>query len=501
MSHLLSRFKACANCLMLCTLTGCWYVPVRVDPQLAAPAASLDPSRLSPDSRPVVVVRYPSLVADDAMDAFHRQLMLAHADAEAPSKKVAPHAPAMANEILTKTAYYVLELHQTLQRALPPRTVLLQPEQVVVDSTGKLALRPSIAPPPHAVVIDFWIDVASVRFIESRPWFNDTFGRELTARLTIHSADPTLPVSRRLLASTGAPTQAKDGSPGFTFANMLDGVEYHYRPKASGFDGVPVIKRRPAAAGKYFAFTNRGYACEPEAVYLDAAGPDGTAASPFGAVWELYSNLLVDYLNTLDLASAARPTTSAYASTIDPALANEIRGGRCGPGDGRYDLVASFAAAERDFVAAQDQAMYRAIYRGPFGDAVRQSRAAEQRVVDAQQASRDRRTQSALLAGLSSFAYSTSAANGAISSQQNALAQATVLGGAVAGGIREQRAVQAVFASMRNHFERIQDAATEVMIRTSKGERRIRASGLAELREQFRQVYAEEFSASPASAR
>ena len=171
-------------------------------------ASVVDLSRSQADA--MVVLRYPAVVADEALDAYYRTF-----EQNAIGGRVdRDNMPQMetdrvAQSIITKSNYYVMSLYRELANGLPKDSVLLSPHVIDVDANKRLTSRPLLATEqvPSVITIDFSV----YSFPDPRKMMDSpplTFGDIVTPLFVIHANRWTRAPTNGLLLSSEALVEA-----------------------------------------------------------------------------------------------------------------------------------------------------------------------------------------------------------------------------------------------------------------------------------------------------
>jgi hypothetical protein len=363
-------------------------------------------------------------------------------------------------EAVAKTAYYALELYQRMVARLPEQGVLLQPVHVVRAADGFRFEYPMILP-PTVMVVDLFA------YVGKQPLNAGTFGDRLALWMK---------------AAT-----ATEASPS-TLGHLFGSANLKVYETVPGNDG-PRFK-----PGEMVRIATKSIDL-PAGEIQTGDKPTAGAANgvPSRRFFEGIVSLSSDALNGLDHRVALRPGRAAYAHYFDPDLASRIRLGAMDAADTpKVQLLEQFEKVEREFLVAQQRSLVETLYFGPFGNRMRELRAAE---LKQQQSHRTRQAvmiATAILGGLAtgiSTAQSvgTPQANLALQQQQQFLSSMASLG---------QQAKSAEAAQLQAFATGAADLISEQTksVVTAEGQRtEITAKDLLGLREQLLAFYRQTF--------
>jgi hypothetical protein len=421
--------------------------------------SSLDkPTPLAPTARSaghgLVQIRFPIITDDeDTFRAWYRTFSGWEGSEE-------PFPANAHREAVAKTAYYALELYQRMIARLPEQGVLLQPVHVVQGSDGFRFKSPMVLP-PTVMVVDL------VAYVGREPLNAGTFGDRLSLSM------------RAATAPEASPT---------TSGHLFGSANLKIYENVPGNDGP---RFKPGEMVRIATKSIDLPASEVEAADKPTTGAEN--GFPSRRVFDGIVSLSSDVLNSLDHREALRPGRAAYAEYFDPDLAARIRAGSVDGADtAKAQLLEQFEKVEREFLVAQQRSLVDTLYRGPFGNRMRDLRAAE---LKQQQSHRTRQAvmmATAILGGLATGISTmrtagTPQANLALQQQQQFLSSMASL---------SQEAKSATAAQLVAFATGVSDLISEQTksVVTAEGQRaEVTAKDLQGLREQLRAFYRQTF--------
>lgn len=346
----------------------------------------------------MVVIRYPAVVQQDALPAFHAAFERNAIGGKVDLDDGIPLASdRVAQAIIAKSAYYVMSLYRELSRSLPEATVLLSPHVIERDANERLTSRPLLASEqvPSVVTIDFSVysfpDPAEM--MDAPPL---TFGDLVTPLFVIHANHWASPSTHGLLLSSEALVEAawtlsREQAAGRIDAmrgagdvpvRPLDFVRFLDRGDM-GFSGLPLkspgASRREVVAVEVHPLEK--IRMDPDRMLRMENDP---GQDPFAdAFVRGAASRIVTELNTADHDRATFFERQAALATFDPELARAFLSRPVPePVRVRLQMAEALLKAERTFLAAQSDALYAGAYEGVYGSQMRQMIAAEFRTLE-----------------------------------------------------------------------------------------------------------------------
>jgi len=350
----------------------------------------------------MVVIRYPAVVSEDALDAYYRSFEQNAIGGEVDrSETPAMETDRVAQAIIAKSNYYVMSLYRELARALPKDSVLLSPHAIEVDENARLTSRPLLATEQVPSVIS--IDFSVYSFPDPRKMMDSpplTFGDIVTPLFVIHANRWVMAPTNGLLLSSEALLEAswllaREQAAEQVTALLVQGrapdrpldfVRFLDRGDMS-FADLPV--KSPGQSRKEVVAVE----VHPiEKIRMDPAavsrqGTDVTV-DPFAEEFvKGAATRIVTALNRADHDRATFFERQAALSEFDPELGIALLS-RSGSEDlrARLQMGEALLKAERTFLSAQSAALYEGAYDGTYGDQMRRMIRAEFNLLE------DRRT-------------------------------------------------------------------------------------------------------------
>lgn len=462
------------------------------DPPTLADQAADTPALL-------VTIEYPVAVDPSAYPAFRgiwkrSNMRTGHLLGTYRSRyAVEPAVDGMINEQLAKSAFHALTLYRRLTQLLPADRVSLQPREITVDDSGRLAYKRSGPQIPSALLVDFSVSTALYRAVEGRLWYPDTFGTQFGPRAVIFQGVGAGGVEERLLAGWGAPYQDAQGTA--SSPSYLDVLQWpEERSLVPGYSES--ASTRPAQKGRYFSFGFLAYSLAAEEAAAWAAA-EGSGADPFRDPIDLFAYVVVDLLN--EHPELVRQATLAYAEAYDPALAATLgHSGQVTAPHQAYDTFRKCAEVERKMLHAQDTEFAAALRDGEFGSSMRAMLAAELDFERRATALQNQYTAAALAGTVASVTSSVYVAEGLISPQQNLTIQMQLLRSSAERHEAQGDSLHDLASLFARQLSRTLAAQNEYTVAIAGADQKINAQTFADLRTKLQRVYA--LAAGPVAA-
>jgi hypothetical protein len=357
----------------------------------------VDSSRSKADA--MVVIRYPAIVDDDAVEAyfaaFEAHAIGASFESDGQTRRDSWN---IAQSIIAKSNYYTMSLYRELQDALPPTTVLLSPHLVMLDENNQLTSRPLLASEeiPSVITVDFnvYSHPDPRKMMDSEPL---TFGDIVTPLFVVHSNRWLRPSTYGLLLSSSplldsAWEQAKhqaeeqvrirfEGSDD-NFRRPLDFVNF----LQTGSQRYPDIPLKSVGEARREVIAVEQYPVEK--IWMDgqivAELANNHEIDPFAVDFAKGAATRIEIaLNRVDHDRATFFTRQRALARFDQDLADSFLAQSTDPNvRARLMMAERLIEAERKFLAAQTASLYEGTYSEGYGDQSRQMIAAEYRLLE-----------------------------------------------------------------------------------------------------------------------
>lgn len=347
----------------------------------------------------MVVIRYPAMVAEDALRAYYRSFEQHAIGAEYTSDiQTRRDSENIAQSIITKSNYFAMSLYRELQEDLPDYSVLLSPHLILLDEQGGLISRPLLAAEeiPSVLNIDFNIysHPDPSKIMDSEPL---TFGDIITPLFVVHANRWLRPSTHGLLLSSNpllesaweqAEIQAEEQfqsrfeQSGELYRRPLDFVSFLQH----GSRSIPDIPLKSIGVGRREVIAVEQYPVEK--IRMDgevvAALASDQSVDPFTTDFVDGAATRIEVaLNRVDHDRATFFARQQSLARFDPDLANAFLA-RSGSQRvlARLQMAETLIEAERKFLATQSASLYEGIFDGLFGNQMRQMVAAEYRLLE-----------------------------------------------------------------------------------------------------------------------
>jgi GGDEF domain-containing protein len=486
------------------------------DAKMGTPPSSLDPSLyMDKSGAPLVVIRFPVAVEPGIKYEFvqwfaARQGLWKDQSGLWVLEGTAGGDDAVMQYALaefTKTAYYAADLYKTLAARLPSGTVFLEPQTVCRDSDGILRTESAVQTRLPQAYVDFWVER---RIINHSPQMGATSASSMGHKLIPHLSVGDVRVDE----STGKWSlypivgwsihNFHTASDGDNYVNAL----YRYPQNLAEMDNTwadvdkvlsdTASDSRPIQRGHFFKSDWLCYTTTSDDITNYAAAGDD-AASPFQPIWDYYSNLIVESVNT-DSAKGQTDgnlSEAVYASLFDDALASRIRSGHTAPNDQiKQNMIRQLCQFENQMICRQDANFVARIHGGEFAKSFRQTQVAESTYLTQFQSAVNEDTTQFVIALLCLSASVGAEASHPMPpaqvSQLNEQNQNLIETASLSEQTRDSN-ISALAASMHSCLNRTEGSQTAFLLRTQSGVQRIEAKGIADLRDKFRVVYRNNF--------
>jgi hypothetical protein len=430
----------------------------------------------------LVVLRYPAQIEPEALTRIRPAVRASYDQSEIKgdiAKLPDGEIDRAVLNHLAKTTYYVFELYQYLSRQLPPSSVLLHPIKVTVDRQGRLQGQAASTLLPTVLILDFQVSVVPIDVLR---YGDQTFGHWIAPELGLTTSFQAWPSTLGTIATRGSyePALAFDpmaGPEGAGRTSYLRDLNKHF-----GLDfRAPGYKERqysglPIKWDRLLQLPKITYHMPTEEMVAQAKSSGGPGEHPPArALHDMIGAIVVGALRETDQYLATRDAWIRYISLYDSELGQRWpRWPRSEQDSERLRLIAKFAATERRFLTDQDSETVREVYRGAFGDSMRQLFAAELET-------RERSVQAVNRAN--ALAVVTMVAGGLTGDVGRSISQLAALDQQLA------REASGLTSAFRNHFGRIQSQQAVYVIETSEGQTQVRGQTLAELRDAMKDAY------------
>lgn len=357
----------------------------------------VDKSRSAADA--MVVIRYPAIVDDEAVDAYYRAF---EKNAIGGSYESDPQtrrdSQNIAQAIIAKSNYFAMSLYRELQDQLPPTSVLLSPHLLMLDENNELTSRPLLASEeiPSVITIDFnvYSHPDPRKMMNSEPL---TFGDIVTPLFVVHSNRWLRPSTHGLLLSSSPLMEAaweqaeEQADEQFRIRYEQSGERYK-RPLdyvtflQSGQSRYPDIPLKSVGEARREVIAVEQYPVEK--IWMDGQivgrlAQDHTI-DPFAEDFAKGASTRIEIaLNRVDHDRATFFARQQSLARFDPDLAvafltrSESENVRA-----RLMMAERLIEAERKFLAAQSASLYEGTYAEGYGDQSRQMITAEYRLLE-----------------------------------------------------------------------------------------------------------------------
>jgi hypothetical protein len=347
----------------------------------------------------MVVIRYPAVVAEDAMPAYYRSFeQHAIGGPLELDNRLRQDTDRIAQSIISKSTYFAMSLYREFRDELPPHSVLLSPHVIELDDENTLTSRPLLASEeiPSVVTIDFNV----YSFPDPREMMNSeplTFGDIVTPLFVVHSnrwlRAPTnglLLSSQPLLVSAWnqsehqaeEQTQSRLNDSAFEFRRPLDFVSFlqHGHESAAGLPLKSAGQsRREVTAVEVHPLEKIRMDSDAVAVLTRDFSVDPFAEDFVKGA----ATRVVTALNGADHDRATFFARQIALSRFDPALGEAfLSRSRSEDLRARLALGETLIEAEKKFLSAQSESLYQGSYEGVYGDQMRQMIEAEFRLLE-----------------------------------------------------------------------------------------------------------------------
>jgi len=357
----------------------------------------IDTSKSQADA--MVVIRYPAVVADDALPAYYRSFEQNAIGGKAElNGQRRMETDRVAQSIVAKSNYYAMSLYREFRDGLPANSVLLSPHIIELDDQNQLTSRPLLASEqiPSVVTIDFNVysfpDPAEI--MNSEPL---TFGDIVTPLFVVHSnrwlRAPThglLLSSQPLLVSAwnqsvrqaDTQTLTRLNDLPFDYQRPLDFVTFLQR----GYESAPDLPVKSAGQSRRDVDSVEMHPLEKIRMDGNVVGvlDRDSSVDPFAEDFvKGATTRVITALNRTDHDRATFFARQIALSRFDPALGEAfLSRSRSEDLRARLQMGESLIAAERKFLSAQSESLYQGAYEGIYGDQMRQMISAEYRMLE-----------------------------------------------------------------------------------------------------------------------
>jgi len=362
-----------------------------------ASLAVVDLSRSRADA--MVVIRYPALIDEDAMQAYYRAFEQHPIGGSSKvDNQTRRDSEKIAQAMISKSNYYSMSLYRELREKLPPHSVLLSPHMIVVDEQHKLTSRPLLASEeiPSVLTIDF--SVYSFpdprKMMDSQPL---TFGDIVTPLFVVHSNRWLRPSTHGLLLSSepllgSAWSESEQQAEGQAASRLNDTVFEFERPLdfasflQKGSRGTGDIPLKSAGQSRREVVAVEVHPLEK--IRMDAGLVSRithpNAADPFAEEFvKGAATRIVAALNNVDHDRSTFFARQIALSRFDPSLGEAFLSlSRSEDFRARLQMGETLVAAEKQFLSAQSKSLYAGTFEGVYGDQMRQMIAAEFRLLE-----------------------------------------------------------------------------------------------------------------------
>jgi hypothetical protein len=429
----------------------------------------------SADAVPLpVIIEFPASVDPSATTAwqnYYRNELIHNFGARS-------NAELGADEVLTKSSYFAMELYEAIQSQLPERTVLLNPTTITTGGSTGLQQVSEYSLPPARVVVHVSAFVAGSRVSGEGLFPRDTYGKQLFPNIYLEVINPGMSGYKRVPIGT-LPRYSDSQTP---FVRITE-------PSA-----ISINNGRGQAISGWFS-PNQSFAARPwqgfdkyfllpmniETTYEAFEGWKNKqygASSPFERYWQYVAFTLQDLLANLpapDMSLAANQyleTLNLKAASLSPKL---------------IETLNSMQRAEIQILSDQDRLFMQQSYHGTWGDEFRHYIAMESEAhkdeTDARRAANTAGFMNQI--GTIAAAGVMGSAGGSSSTQQIAMQMTQFQ-------LREQQISQMYQSSrqigqiFQQHFSGVMRNQGDFIVKIGSEESEIRVSSLAEMRNRFR---------------
>lgn len=354
----------------------------------------LDTSDMDQSSA-LIVIRYPAIIADDAKEDYvFAYAQKAIGGSLTLEKQADPNVEKVADLALAKSNFYAMSVYSALIEELPADRVLLSPH--VVYSEGGLKSKPLLASENTPTVLTF--DFMTYSFpdleemMESPPL---TFGDLVTPLGVLSTNHWGRPETHGLLLSSDPlldTTWARAQSDLVAIINgRVNRTKIKYDPTLSFIYHLnnPAADQEDVPSGSLSqAIYNNAIAVYPvEKVQLDGEIVEAlqeVPEDPFrDSFADNFAERVVRMLNNIDNRKAVYLDTFAALERFDEEVAAAYLSRDISPSvKARLRRAEQLLAAERQFFAAQAEALYKGVAEGNYGVQMREMQVAEYETIE-----------------------------------------------------------------------------------------------------------------------
>ncbi len=450
--------------------SGASYAHVRSSERLARGSRGLQ-----------VVIRYPALVSPSAQDALtvnylgkpieqrgrsaitNNSVRRMTADSRSTLARgvVSPAGEPVAwtaesevsvKDSIIKTAYFAQEIYALLKARLPQGSVIQVPTSVALGRDGTSLVETSMLDerfPPSAVILDFYVyrhpDPSLV--MEDVPI---TFGDLVTPLIVLRVPFSENGVSLRGVAASAPLLAEFDGSQQGR-PEVWSFIEYLNEKLVSG--DLSHDESAVGAARVSNAESRRALVFPLEKLALDKAViSSGNVASvpPLAVSFAGFGDFLSTFIAQMDVSDAPTPVEEAYLRFYDPSfsISTSLQGTQQGDeGKMREKALYRFEDVDRKFLVAQSDALFDAVYLGPFGQNVRRLLASELKLLEERRALARKQNLSAAISVATGVLGVYASALGDMQASNRALAASAYSANVAGAAAESSAALQAQFAA------------------------------------------------------
>ena len=347
----------------------------------------------------MVIIRYPALLDEDAVQAYYRAFEQNSIGAAYRSDaQTRRDTDQIAQSVIAKSNYFAMSLYEQLKQELPAHSVLLSPHLVTLDDRRQLSTRPLLATEeiPSVITIDFnvYSHPDPGKIMDSEPL---TMGDIVTPLFVVHANHWLRPATHGLLlSSTSLLSSAWKQSEREMRAQLESRLEDKHEAYQRPLDFIDFLQNgqgKIAGIPLKSVSQSRRNIMAVEQYPLEKIRMDGElvanlaidrSVDPFAEDFvKGASTRIVTALNKVDHDRATFLSRQRSLARFDPELAIAfMTRSRDESVRTRLRMAESLLEAERKFLAAQSDNLYEGAYEGIYGDQMRQMIAGEYRLLE-----------------------------------------------------------------------------------------------------------------------
>lgn len=494
-------------------LTGCATTAVgSTQSALALPEG--ETATLQREARPsdtLVVVRYPSVIAPDALGLYADKFRNRPIGGFVSGGKVsAADSERLAESLVSKTNFYVMSIYASLQQKLPPNSVVLSPHLIELDTNGRLTSTPLMEAESLPTVLT--VDFSPYSFPDGEQMMNTpplTFGDLITPLMVVRTDYRARPGTYGLLMSSAPLLNAAFGeAQSAARAEMAALTDPTSDPKAVtqrlayiAYLNGGSVGSAPRSGLATRSRVERVQSIPLEKLALPSGAMTSMANNPDAVIDPLASryanhaaNRIVDALNTLDYDRATLAARMRAISTYDSELADLYLSSTVNPDVAERLLFAEqLLEAERKYVAAQSDALFEGSVEGERGRLMREIIAAEWKALEERRRLAQQQNASTAIAILAIAGAAAAASSDNPNVSQNVTSLA-IAGAAVAAtnAVRANQQSRSIGINTMSALSTAFEEQISVQLDLIEGTEEITAASFADFRDQLTGLYVDQ---------